>query len=123
MENIPVQAQPQSQNMVPPVSQPKTGMGRTLAVVISLIIIVIVLGISTYLLFANKTPKTYNAQVYNTPTPIMQNNVTPTMSNPKDTSNNAITQDTQAVNQELNNLNSDLNNVDQSFNDQQTNLQ
>ena len=123
MENIPVQSQPQSQNPLPTTPQPKTGMGRILAVIISLIIIVTVAGVSAYFLFANKTPKTYNAQVYNQPTTTVSPSPTVYQINQKDTSDSAINQDTQAANSDLNNLNGDLNNVNQSFNDQQTNLQ
>jgi len=84
--------------------------------------VLILLGIGY--IFYSKTPKTYNATVYNQPASSV---ITPTpsvyQSNPKDTSNQAINQDTQATSQSLNSLDASLNSVDQSLNDQQTNLQ
>lgn len=124
---------PQSQS-VSPVSpllqtQPnKSSFGKTLAMLVALGILVIVLLVSGYFIFLNKSQKvTYNAQVYNQPTIMPTATPIPSPSvyqvNTKDTSDKAIIQDTAATDQNLNNINSALNSVDQSFNDQQTNLQ
>lgn len=126
MDNNPVIV-PQT-NPTPQVPPTKPNLGRNLVMIISAVLIVVVLAATGYLLFFGSAKKTTNkVQVYNQPAVPANPIATPTPSvyqiNPKDTSDNAITNDTTAVNQNLNNLDSSLNNVDQSFNDQQTNLQ
>jgi hypothetical protein len=130
MDNNPVTTPPVNNPI--PLQQPqvlkaKSNLGRNLVMIISAVLIVVILIATGYLLFLNNTKKSVNTQVYVQPTVPAGPTATPTPSayqiNPKDTSDNAITNDAAAVNQSLGNLDSDLSNVDQSFNDQQTNLQ
>jgi len=97
--------------------------GKKILSLLALVAVVVIAGIGYF--YYSKTPKTYNATVYNQPSIAPSVSPSPSVyqSNPKDISTQAITNDTQETNQNLSNLDSSLNSVDQSLNDQQTNLQ
>ncbi len=103
-------------------SAPKGGMGKRILLLVVIVLLLLSIVGGGYYLFLNSN-KSKNANVYIQPTTA----VTPTpqayQSNPKDTSDQAITNDSAAANQSLNNIDSSLNSVDQGLNDQQTNLQ
>ena len=111
-------------SLPPQPSLPKENdSGKKILLLLGFLGIVILLGIGY--IFYSKTPKTYNATVYNQPTTVTSVSPSPSVyqSNPKDTSDQAINQDTNATSTDLNSLDSSLSSVDQSLNDQQTNLQ
>ena len=125
----PVQTQPVVETPAPQpqVFSPTPNKSKTKIILLAaaLIIIVVIAGIGYF--YYSKTPKTYNATVYNgnQPTVSVTPSVSPTpyQANPNDISNQGLNQDSAAINQSMNSINSGMNNVDQSFNDQQTNLQ
>ncbi len=124
----PVPQQPSVQPMTPsPVqnstpSAPKGGMGKRILLLVVVVLLLLSIAGGGYYLFLNSN-KSKNANIYVQPTTV----VTPTPQayqfNPKDTSDQAITNDSAATNQNLNSIDSSLNSVDQGLSDQQTNLQ
>lgn len=103
----------------PTPSQNVSGNNRLLIfAVVCIVLLVLVLG-GAFVFLNSKTASLKNLGT------VVKTNATPTpyVSNPNDTSNQAIDSDTQAAQNTLNSLNNDLNNADKSFNDQSVNLQ
>lgn len=118
---------PNPPSPVPPVNSGNKFNKIVFSILILVLLLVVISG-ALYLYFM-QGKKTYNATVYNQPTPIVKAQIksTPTppeaQINPNDTSNQALNQDSQTLDQNITNASSDLNNVDQGFSDQQANLQ
>lgn len=105
--------------VITPQSQPVKGNSKILVYGL-VIVVLLVLGLGGVLFYLNS-----HMSSLKNPQTVVRTNVTPTpyVSNPNDTSNQAIDSDTQAAQNTLNSLNNDLNNADKSFNDQSVNLQ